>query len=147
MAKRGRKKWVPTKEEIEKARAWAASGLTEEQIAASLGVSWMTLDARRKEILEFFEAIKAGKAQGVRIITNKLFDTAMAGNVASMIFYLKNRGGWADKQEIQGNPDKPIEVKKNGQYDKDYSASVLTILEECGVIKRETAPGDNPEAK
>ena len=49
---------------------------------------------------EFSDAIKRGQAQGVDAVTNKLFEKATEGDNTSMIFYLKNRAGWKDKQEF-----------------------------------------------
>ena len=70
-----------------------------DQIAAVLGMSDTTLYDKQAKFPEFSDAIKAGRAKGVATITNALFVKAKDGDNTAMIFYLKNRAGWADKME------------------------------------------------
>ena len=85
----------------------AAQGLTSGQIAKCLGVSWDTLDRRRKdpEYAEIAEAIKKGEAMGIKRVTNHLMTASEGGNVTASIFYLKNRdpGRWSDRQNVEFN--------------------------------------------
>jgi len=83
-----------------KAQSFAAQGLTLEQIALVIGIHRDTLNEKKKEFSDFSDAIKKGQAQGVAVVTNKLFEKARDGDNTSMIFYLKNRAGWKDKQEL-----------------------------------------------
>ena len=53
----GRKPWIPDLERVEEL---AAQGLTNEQIAACLGICESTLYNKKREFLEFLEAIKKG---------------------------------------------------------------------------------------
>lgn len=103
MAKRkpGRPPFEITKEVLRKVEGYASRGMNYEQISAALGISSETLGRYRKLNLDFMEAIKAGQAKGIGEITNALFTQAKDGNTSAAIFYLKNRAGWADKQEIQ----------------------------------------------
>jgi hypothetical protein len=96
----GRPKWIPTPKDILKAEELAARGLTKEQIAHYLCISYDTLNERTKEIAEFSDAIKRGQAFGIEKIANSLFETALSGNVTAQIFYLKSRAGWKET-EIQ----------------------------------------------
>jgi len=91
----------------------SAQGLTEQQISDALGISNRTLERRKRDNVEFVEAIKRGKAKGVATVTNSLFEQAKTGNTTACIFFLKNRAGWADKQEnvLTGADGGPIEVK------------------------------------
>lgn len=102
MAKRGRKPIDIDPVEVERL---AAQGLNEEQIAASLGVNWKTLKARKTKLVEFSEALKRGKAVGITQVTNALFKNALEGNVGAQIFFLKNRDpeNWADKRKIEAD--------------------------------------------
>lgn len=101
----GRPKWMPP--DLDKVEALAARGLTEEQIAHSLGVCYDTLNERKKELSEFAEAIKRGKNKGIAAVANKLYDNAQVGNVSAQIFYLKCRAGWKEVNvtEHQGEVD------------------------------------------
>lgn len=74
----------------------ASLGLTQEQIAAGLGISETTLRSRKKENADFADAIKRGQAKGIGSVANVLYEKAMSGDVASLIFYLKARGGWKE---------------------------------------------------
>lgn len=82
----------------------AEQGLTLEQIASSLGVSYSTLNNRQKESEEIQEALKKGRERGIAKVTNALFENAMSGNVTAQIFFLKCRAGWSttDKLEVSG---------------------------------------------
>ena len=74
----------------------ASLGLTQEQIAAGIGISETTLRNRKKENADFADAIKRGQAKGIGSVANVLYEKAMSGDVASLIFYLKARGGWKE---------------------------------------------------
>jgi len=83
---------------------YAQMGLSEQQIADSLGISNATLGRRKKDDVEFAEALKAGKAAGVRAVTNALFEGATnpdKPSTSAQIFFLKNRGGWTDRAEVE----------------------------------------------
>ena len=79
----------------------AAQGMTHEQIAYRLGISRGTLYNHKASNDDILDAIKRGQAAGIEKITNALFDNALDGNTAAQIFFLKNRAGWADKQETE----------------------------------------------
>jgi transcriptional regulator with XRE-family HTH domain len=95
----GRPKLVVTKEMCQRAEAYASQGLTQEQIAAVMGMATSTLYDKQNEFTEFSNAIKRGKGKGIQQVTNKLFEKALEGDNTAMIFYLKNRAGWQDKIE------------------------------------------------
>lgn len=109
MAKRGRPKWTPPS--IEQVEALAAQGLTLEQIAAALGIHYDTLNERKKELSDFSEALKRGRAKGTAKIANALFQSAVSGNTTAQIFWLKAMAGWKERfiNEHTGLDGKPIE--------------------------------------
>ncbi len=96
--KRGRKFWVPA--DLDEVEKLASHGLTYDQIAAKLGIGSSTLYKKKRELIEFTEAIKKGKASGIGRVANKLFDMAMEGNVTAAIFLLKARAGWRDQGPV-----------------------------------------------
>ena len=63
MAKRKTKPKIEI--DLAKVEVMAANGLTQQQIADSLGISVSTLYGRKRENEEFEEAIKRGKAKGM----------------------------------------------------------------------------------
>jgi hypothetical protein len=65
-----------------------------------LGIGESTLYEKQIDFPEFAEAIKRGRGQGIVSVTNALYQKAIVDkDNTAMIFYLKNRAGWVDKQE------------------------------------------------
>ncbi len=95
--------------DLAKVESLAAQGLTQDQIADALGISERTLHSRKAESAEFAAAIKRGKAKGIGVISNALFQNAKSGNVAAQIFFLKARAGWTDKTELTGKDGGPVD--------------------------------------
>lgn len=88
----------------------AASGLTNQQIADSLGISESTLYNNQRENEDFAAAIKRGRAKGIAVVTNALMKKVKEGNVTAMIFFLKSQAGWKETQAVDLNlsdEDKP----------------------------------------
>ncbi len=82
--------------DLKQVESLAANGLTQEQIAAALGISESTLTKRKKENTDFADAIKRGKAKGIALVTNKLMESIKGGNMTAMIFFLKTQAGWKE---------------------------------------------------
>ena len=82
--------------DLKQVESLAANGLTQEQIAAALGISERTLRSRKGEIADFADAIKRGKAKGIALVTNKLMESIKGGNMTGMIFLLKTQAGWKE---------------------------------------------------
>ena len=97
----GRPKFEITEEVLEKTELLMAKGLTKEQCAGMLGIHISTFMLYQAENSEFSEAIKRGQALGIDAVTNALFENAtVERDNTAIIFYLKNRAGWVDKQEV-----------------------------------------------
>jgi hypothetical protein len=117
--KGGRPKFLITKEVMDKAESLAARGLTLEQTASCLGISYQTLNERKKEYVEFSDAIKKGQHKGISIIANALFESAKKGNTAAQIFYMKARADWKD-HGIEINHNKEESQRKVRNAEKQY---------------------------
>lgn len=98
MGERGPPPWEPTEDDLAKIKLYASVGLTQEQIAALVGKSVDTL-TRRESVVE---AMAVGKAEVIAKVAGKLVQKALAGDSASMFFYLKTQGRWSEthRQEI-----------------------------------------------
>jgi len=97
----GRPKFEITDEVLLNVENLMTKGLTKEQAAGMLGVSVSTFMLHQSENSEFSEAIKRGQARGIDAVTNALFEKATIDrDNTAMIFFLKNRAGWVDKQEV-----------------------------------------------
>jgi len=114
--------------DYEKLYNLAKIGLSEEQIAISLGISVSTIARRKRDDDTFAETLKDGKQAGITSVTNSLFESATADkpNTSAQIFYLKNRGGWRDRTEVDANVSGGIEVT----HDID---AALQALKDAGV--------------
>lgn len=97
--------------DIEKIKALASRGLTKEQIALSLGFSSRTFLRRQQENKEIEQAYREGKAQGIGIIANALFEKAKKGDNTAMIFFLKCNG-WKENQETTININNTKDIKE-----------------------------------
>ena len=91
--------------DYEKLYNLAKIGLSEEQIATSLGISVSTIARRKRDDDTFGSTLKAGKQAGIDAVTNALFEGATGDkpNTSAQIFFLKNRAGWRDRQEVDAN--------------------------------------------
>lgn len=110
--------------DLAKVEALAANGLTQQQIADSLGISERTLYKNKKENAEIAEAIKRGRNKGIAYVTNALMSKIKSGNVTAMIFYLKTQAGWKEtnvneitgtvvNQNVEISEDKFKEIAQN----------------------------------
>jgi transcriptional regulator with XRE-family HTH domain len=100
--------------DLEKIEQLAAQGLTQEQIAACLGIGERTLYKRKNAEAEVAEAIRRGQAKGVALVTNKLFGLCKDGNLGAICFYMKTRGGWSEKHvmEHSGPEGGPLRIER-----------------------------------
>ncbi len=94
--------------DLKKVERLAAIGLNQKQVADSLGISEDTITRRKQDNADFADALARGQAKGIAKVANAMFDTAVAGNVPAQTFFMKNRAGWSDKQELTGKDGAPV---------------------------------------
>lgn len=137
MAKGKYQEWL-TPDGITRLEAWARDGLTDEQLAAKIGITTTTLYDWKNKYPVISEALKRGKEVVDVEVENALLKRAMGyeytetrtetaddGTVKTIvmqktmppdttaqIFWLKNRRSavWRDKQQVEHSTDKPFEV-------------------------------------
>ena len=132
MAELGRPPWIPTEKQIEEAGILHGQGMTLEQIADYFGISYQTLNERKKEIPDFADAFKRGKGQANAYVTGKLMNHIENGNLTAAIFYMKCQMGWKEAQvlEHQGKDGGAIkvetELKLNAQSLLSQAMDVIT---------------------
>jgi len=98
----------------------AAQGLTNPQICDSLGISEATLYRQKRKSTELTDAIKRGRARGVANVTNKLYEQCMEGNTTAILFYLKARAHWRDRDPVEFNTtDAPVTINFKRGSDVD----------------------------
>ncbi|MDB9733625.1 hypothetical protein OAB15_02465 [Porticoccaceae bacterium] len=89
----------------------ASLGLTEQQIADSLGISRSTLSRRKTDDETFDTALRKGKAKAIVKVSSALMREVEKGSLRAIIFYLKCRAGWREEEpEIREIPPMVISV-------------------------------------
>ena len=106
------------KVDLSEVEAMASVGMTVKQIADALKLPPSVFGKLVKNDPTVQEAIDQGMSRGVRMVTDSLFGMAMKGNVAAAIFFLKNKGGWADRQEL----DQRLQVETKMSFDDAVEA-------------------------
>jgi transcriptional regulator with XRE-family HTH domain len=103
-----------TKEiDLDKVEELASLGLSEQQIADSLGISRSTLSRRKNDNETFDTALRKGKAKAKAIVkaSSALMTQIEKGSLRAIIFYLKCRGGWREEEpEIKEIPPMVINL-------------------------------------
>lgn len=119
--------------DLNKVESLAAQGLSHGQIADALGIGVRTLETRKAESAEFAEAIKRGRAKGVAVVTNKLFEQCKEGNTTAIIFFLKARAGWSDKvvvDNISSDGSMAPKMKEVEMSKEDFQGALAEALKE-----------------
>jgi hypothetical protein len=100
--------------DIAEVKRLAGLGLSEENIAISLGISQDTLTRRKKDFAEFAEALKSGKVAAQTVVADKLYELCKEGNLGAIIWYEKTRLGYSEKitNEHSGPNGGPIPFKE-----------------------------------
>lgn len=95
----GRRCFEPTEDERNKVYQLTAAGFTVEEVAKTIyryGKPVSDAIIRRY----FKKELEVARIEAVGAVAARLFKKAMEGDTASMIFYLKTRGGWKETQVI-----------------------------------------------
>lgn len=125
MAKGEYKKWLE-EDNLLLLQGWKRDGLTDEQIAEKIGVAARTLERWKAKHSQISQALKIGKTKANFAVENKLFQKAMKGNTAAIIFWLKNN--WHEKYS-----DHP---KTDAEKKLDQAQIELATAEKEAAIER-----------
>lgn len=106
----GRPPFVPSDDERKQVEALSGYGLPQEQIAILIR-GGIGLDTLREH---FATELVSGKAKANGQVGKTLFQKAMGGDTAAMIWWSKAQMRWAEtqKHEHTGTDGAPIEIKK-----------------------------------
>lgn len=96
---------VPTEDQRNTVSAMAAYGIPQKEICSVIGISWETL------LKHYRTELDTASAKANSKIAQRLYQKALDGDTASMIFWLKTRARWAEtvKQEISGADGGPVQ--------------------------------------
>jgi hypothetical protein len=108
MGKRGVPSWEPTDPERRMVEHYVSIGYTREQIAALMDKHVQTL------VLHCRRELDLGKIKVNAQIGGKLFQKAMSGDTASLIFWAKTQMGWRETvHNVHSGPDGgPIQTEQ-----------------------------------
>lgn len=108
MAKGKYEKWLEP-ENLLRVEGWARDGLTDEDIAANMGISRSTLNNWKNKYSDISDTLKKGKEVVDRQVENALLKEALDGNITAIIYWLNNRkpDKWRNKRtvEVEETPD------------------------------------------
>ena len=102
----------PTKASRDAVRLYAAMGTPQEDIGRLLKIDVKTLYKYYREELDL--GLVAANAQ----IGGALFKKAMGGDTTAMIFWLKTRARWSEKQEIEHSGNLAITTMRDEEIDQ-----------------------------
>ena len=91
--------------DLDEVRRLGGLGLSERQISAQLGVSWITLHRNKKRSVNFVTALEEGKAEAISKVANSLYKNAVENNnIEAQKFFLKARDkeNWQDQEPLIG---------------------------------------------
>lgn len=125
MAKGQYKKWLE-EDNLLLLQGWKRDGLTDEQVAEKIGVAARTLERWKASHSQISRALKIGKTKANFAVENKLFQKAMTGNIAAIIFWLKNN--W--HQKYSDNP------KTDDEKALDKAKTELALAEKSNAIEQ-----------
>ncbi len=89
-----------TQEQIVQVEALAAY-LTDKQIADYLSVGITTFYEIMERQPEVSERYKKGKSKAIGVVAKSLMKNIQEGKEASIIFFLKTKGGWTETQKLE----------------------------------------------
>jgi len=92
-----------TKEKTDEILGYFRDGATLVSACDKAGLHRTTLYTWRKSDPKLNADIEEAQTSRVQLVIDSLYSQAMKGNITACIFYLKNRAGWADKQETDLN--------------------------------------------
>ena len=84
------KEWLEP-DNLTRIKGWARDGLTHEEIAEKMGVSFSSLRIWRRKYKDIEIALAKGRDVVDREVEETLFKKAIKGDTTAMIFWLKNR--------------------------------------------------------
>ncbi len=84
--------------DLQTAEELASLGLTDRQIADSLGISRPTLSRRKVDDATFGTALRKGEAKAIMKVSSVLMQEVENGSLPAIIFYLKCRAGWTEEE-------------------------------------------------
>lgn len=110
--------------DYDKVRKLAGDGLTEDEIALSLGISTSTLTRRKSDSEHFGRAIKEGRAAAAGTVANALMELVKRKNLGAIVWYEKTRRGLSDRLSVD------VDWREQAQKDGIPADTISDVFEE-----------------
>ena len=113
--------------DLQKIEDMAANGLTEEEVAASLGFCRMTITRRKRDDVAFAAAWKRGRQRANSEVTNTLMSLVREKNLGAVVWFEKTRKGYSDRvqQEVSGRDGAPISIETKHVF--SHEAAIAAV--------------------
>lgn len=130
MAKGKYQKWLEP-ENLLLIEGWARDGLTDEDIAANMGISRSTLNNWKNKYSDISDTLKKGKDVVDRQVENALLKEALDGNITAIIYWLNNRkpDKWRNKRTVEVEETPDAASKEMDDYFANKKRDIGFILE------------------
>lgn len=109
--KAGRKPHQPDEEQAKIVKAMAQYGVPHEDIAVTIGMCVETMQRL------YCRELAKGRAVANAKIGRRLFDKAMSGDTAALIFWAKTRMGWKETQKVEA-----VAERRGADAARDFEA-------------------------
>lgn len=121
--------YKPDERKRERAKTLAEAGLSVSQIADAMNISYNTCVAYHKEDM------RAGRANGIGTVAEKVYSQAISGCRQSQKLYLASVAGWSDKVTISGDKNAPIQHEHQHTVTVDASNAIGALMEQLATAK------------
>lgn len=107
----------------------ASEGLTDQQLAAKLGISARTLRNRKRDDPKFLEAYQRGEAMALAEVEQTMFKLAKAGDSAACRFILstRRRDIYTTRQELSNPDGEDFRIAARPLTAKERKAAIVEI--------------------
>jgi transcriptional regulator with XRE-family HTH domain len=100
----------PIKIDMNEVERAAAGGLSQEELAAQLGISLSTLHRRKRDNEDFVAAIERGRAKAHAEVSAALMGRIRDGEISAIIWYEKTRKGYSDRNVSTNDGNMTVRV-------------------------------------
>lgn len=116
--RKGSSEYVPDKGLEQKIAKMKTAGFTIQEISETFNMCYRTM------MKHYSNAIVDGEREMVSNVADKLYRTALDGNITAMIFYLKARGGWSESpKQILDTEQYGVLKVENLSYKPDWAST------------------------
>lgn len=99
--------FVVTQDVLSEVEQLAGQGLTNEMIHNYYGISHDTWYKNIRYHPELGLALKRGKPKTLKLVTGKLMEKVLEGNLTAIIFYLRTQGRWSEHSTVAVKDESP----------------------------------------